>query len=75
MALITTDGFLYPNRVLEERGLMKRKGFPESYDLRRLMHFMADLKAGYPEVSSPSTRTWLTTYSRGRRCTSGSRRC
>jgi type I pantothenate kinase len=53
VALITTDGFLYPNRVLEERGLMKRKGFPESYDLRRLMHFMADVKAGYPEVSSP----------------------
>ena len=51
--LITTDGFLYPNRVLEERGLMKRKGFPESYDLRRLMRFMADVKAGYPEVSVP----------------------
>ena len=53
VALITTDGFLYPNRVLEERGLMKRKGFPESYDLRRLMRFMADVKAGYPEVSAP----------------------
>jgi type I pantothenate kinase len=53
VALIATDGFLYPNRVLEERGLMKRKGFPESYDLKRLMRFMADVKAGYPEVSAP----------------------
>jgi len=53
VALITTDGFLFPNHVLEERGLMKRKGFPESYDLRRLMRFMADVKAGYPEVSVP----------------------
>lgn len=53
VALITTDGFLFPNRVLEERGLMKRKGFPESYDLKRLMRFMADVKAGYPEVSAP----------------------
>jgi len=53
VALVTTDGFLYPNRVLEERGLMKRKGFPESYDLKRLMRFMADVKAGYPEVSVP----------------------
>jgi type I pantothenate kinase len=50
VALIATDGFLYPNRVLEERGLMKRKGFPESYDL---MRFMADVKAGHPEVSAP----------------------
>lgn len=53
VALITTDGFLYPNRILKERGLMKRKGFPESYDLKRLMRFMADVKAGYPEVSAP----------------------
>jgi type I pantothenate kinase len=53
VALITTDGFLYPNRVLQERGLMERKGFPESYDLRRLVRFMADVKAGYPEVSAP----------------------
>jgi type I pantothenate kinase len=51
--LIATDGFLYPNRVLEERGLMNRKGFPESYDLKRLMRFMADVKAGYPEASAP----------------------
>jgi type I pantothenate kinase len=51
--LVTTDGFLYPNRVLEERGLMNRKGFPESYDLRRLMRFMAELKSGAEEVRAP----------------------
>jgi type I pantothenate kinase len=51
--LVTTDGFLYPNRVLEQRGLLARKGFPESYDLRRLMRFVADLKAGAAEVSAP----------------------
>jgi type I pantothenate kinase len=51
--LITTDGFLYPNRVLEERGLMKRKGFPESYDLRRLVRFVSDVKSGQPEVRAP----------------------
>lgn len=51
--LITTDGFLYPNRVLEERGLMGRKGFPESYDLRRLVQFMADVKAGKRDVTAP----------------------
>jgi type I pantothenate kinase len=52
-ALVTTDGFLYPNRVLEERGLMARKGFPESYDRRRLVRFVADLKAGVAEVTAP----------------------
>jgi type I pantothenate kinase len=51
--LVTTDGFLYPNRVLEERGLMGRKGFPESYDLRRLLAFLADVKGGNPKVSAP----------------------
>ena len=51
--LVTTDGFLFPNRVLEERGLMERKGFPESYDLRRLVRFLADVKSGRPEVSAP----------------------
>ena len=51
--LVTTDGFLYPNRVLEERGLMNRKGFPESYDLRRLMRFVAELKSGADEVRAP----------------------
>ncbi|WP_019120519.1 type I pantothenate kinase [Brevibacillus massiliensis] len=51
--LVTTDGFLYPNRILEERGLMKRKGFPESYDVKRLIRFMADVKSGKPEVVAP----------------------
>lgn len=51
--LVTTDGFLHPNRVLEERGLMRRKGFPESYDLRRMVQFLADVKAGKPEVAAP----------------------
>lgn len=51
--LVTTDGFLYPNRVLEVRGLMRRKGFPESYDQRLLLHFLADIKAGLPRVSAP----------------------
>lgn len=51
--LVTTDGFLYPNAVLGERGLMERKGFPESYDIRKLVRFLADLKAGAPEVSTP----------------------
>ncbi len=51
--LVTTDGFLFPNAVLAERGLMERKGFPESYDQRRLVRFLADLKAGAPEVSTP----------------------
>ena len=51
--LVTTDGFLYPNRVLEQKGLMKRKGFPESYDVRGLLKFLADVKSGLPEVSVP----------------------
>ena len=51
--LVTTDGFLYPNTLLDERGLMKRKGFPESYDLKRLVSFMADIKSGMSEVSAP----------------------
>lgn len=51
--LITTDGFLYPNRVLEARGLMHRKGFPESYDQKRLLKFVADIKSGRDEVSAP----------------------
>lgn len=51
--LVTTDGFLHPNAVLEERGLMARKGFPESYDLRRLVRFVADVRAGVPEVTAP----------------------
>lgn len=53
VALVTTDGFLLPNAVLEERGLMGRKGFPESYDRRALRSFIADVKSGLPEVSAP----------------------
>ena len=51
--LITTDGFLHPNAMLEARGMMKRKGFPESYDRRRLVRFVADVKSGAPEVTAP----------------------
>lgn len=51
--LITTDSFLYPNRVLIERGIMNRKGFPESYDRRALVRFVAAVKAGAPEVTAP----------------------
>ena len=51
--LVTTDGFLFPLATLETRGLTHRKGFPESYDLRRLVHFMAELKSGVPEVQAP----------------------
>lgn len=51
--LVTTDGFLFPNRVLEERSLMDRKGFPESYDRRRLLTFLADVKSGQQEVRAP----------------------
>ncbi|HSJ36136.1 MAG TPA: type I pantothenate kinase [Acidimicrobiia bacterium] len=51
--LVTTDGFLHPNAVLEERGLMERKGFPESYDRRRLLDFVADLKSGQKRVAAP----------------------
>lgn len=51
--LVTTDGFLYPNAVLEERGLMQRKGFPESYDRRRLVNFVTAVKSGEPRVDAP----------------------
>jgi type I pantothenate kinase len=51
--LVTTDGFLYPNRVLQERGLMQRKGFPESYDLPALIQFVSAVKAGLPAVQAP----------------------
>jgi len=53
VGLITTDGFLYPNRVLEERDLMNRKGFPESYDTKRLLEFLRAVKSGASEVSAP----------------------
>lgn len=51
--LVTTDGFLYPNAVLKERGLMQRKGFPESYDRRRLVNFVTAVKSGEPRVDAP----------------------
>ncbi|MCP5026300.1 MAG: type I pantothenate kinase [Actinomycetia bacterium] len=51
--LITTDGFLFPNAVLEERGLMGRKGFPESYDVKGLIECMAQIKSGSPRVEVP----------------------
>jgi type I pantothenate kinase len=51
--LVTTDGFLLPNRVLEERALLGRKGFPESYDVRKLIQFMSDVKAGQGAVHAP----------------------
>lgn len=51
--LVTTDGFLHPNRVLRRRGLMERKGFPESYDLKRLVAFLADVKSGKARVTAP----------------------
>lgn len=53
VALITTDGFLYPNAVLEERNLMRRKGFPESYDLPRLLGFLHGVKSGEEKVAAP----------------------
>ncbi|CAA9443290.1 MAG: Pantothenate kinase [uncultured Pseudonocardia sp.] len=51
--LVTTDGFLLPNAELERRGLMARKGFPESYDRRALLRFVTEVKAGRAEVSAP----------------------
>jgi type I pantothenate kinase len=51
--LVTTDGFLLPNAVLNREGLMGRKGFPESYDVQSLLRFVSDIKAGKPTVSAP----------------------
>ena len=51
--LITTDGFLFPNAVLQDRGIMHRKGFPESYDTKALLQFLRDLKGGAKEVRAP----------------------
>jgi len=53
VALVTTDGFLLPNAILEREGLMGRKGFPESYDLPALLHFLSDIKAGRRPVRAP----------------------
>ncbi len=54
VALVTTDGFLYPNAELERRGLLHRKGFPESYDRRALLRFVVDIKSGKDEVLAPT---------------------
>ncbi|MFD1716590.1 type I pantothenate kinase [Georgenia deserti] len=51
--LVTTDGFLYPNAELRRRGLLERKGFPESYDRRALLRFLAEVKGGAEEVAAP----------------------
>lgn len=51
--LVTTDGFLYPNAVLAERGIMERKGFPESYDRPRFVQFLSDIKSGQGNVVAP----------------------
>lgn len=53
VALVTTDGFLYPNAELESLGLMQRKGFPESYDTKRLLQFVSEVKSGVAEVKAP----------------------
>lgn len=51
--LITTDGFLYPNKVLAEKGIMDRKGFPESYDMEKLIDFLNQVKNGQDEIKAP----------------------
>lgn len=51
--LITTDGFLYPNEVLKQKGILNRKGFPESYDMHRLITFMGDVKSGHRKIKVP----------------------
>ncbi|MEZ8103277.1 type I pantothenate kinase [Vibrio bivalvicida] len=51
--LVTTDGFLYPKKMLDERGILNRKGFPESYDIKRLVDFVSDVKAGKPNLEVP----------------------
>jgi type I pantothenate kinase len=53
VSLVTTDGFLYPNAELQRRGLLQRKGFPESYDRRALLRFVVDIKSGNEEVEAP----------------------
>jgi type I pantothenate kinase len=53
VSLITTDGFLFPNKILQERNLMEKKGFPESYDIRSLVQFISDIKACKRNVTAP----------------------
>jgi len=54
VALVTTDGFLLPNAELERRGILHRKGFPESYDRKALLRFVMDIKSGRDEVEAPT---------------------
>jgi type I pantothenate kinase len=54
VSLVTTDGFLHPNAELERRGLLARKGFPESYDRKALLRFVMDIKSGKDEVEAPT---------------------
>ncbi|MDK8182612.1 type I pantothenate kinase [Paenibacillus sp. UMB4589-SE434] len=51
--MVTTDGFLYPNAVLQSQGMMNKKGFPQSYDTKRLLRFLTDIKSGKPNVTAP----------------------
>ncbi|WP_240903111.1 type I pantothenate kinase [Sphingobacterium sp. SGG-5] len=51
--LVTTDGFLYPNKTLVQRGLLNKKGFPESYDTKKLLHFLSAVKSGKKSLSVP----------------------
>ncbi|MCG6288061.1 type I pantothenate kinase [Vibrio vulnificus] len=51
--LVTTDGFLYPKKELDQRGIMHKKGFPESYDMKKLVQLVSDVKAGKPELEVP----------------------
>jgi len=53
VALVTTDGFLLPNKELESRGLLGRKGFPESYDQRKLLNFLSEVKSGQEDITAP----------------------
>ncbi len=53
VALVTTDGFLWPNKTLEDRNLMRKKGFPESYDRKSMIRFLSEIKAGEGEVQAP----------------------
>lgn len=53
VSLITTDGYLYPNKILEEKGLLTKKGFPVSYDVKKLMTFLNDVKDSKPNLKVP----------------------
>ncbi|EXJ23655.1 Pantothenate kinase [Alkalibacterium sp. AK22] len=53
VSMITTDGFLHPNEILKKRGILSRKGFPESYDMHRLITFMGDVKSGKRHIQVP----------------------